>query len=172
MTTTPDNRQRLIAETYTKMCSCVSAYMSARIKCSADAENAAQDVWLHLMEYDRPLDAATLPKLVWTITARTAADYLRRLYSRRAVMADWDEMTDMPSGVTACDHIIARELMLMEQCVVRALPEQRRIIYVMSRFEERTVAEISEEMNLSTRTVENHLRMGRRDIRQAISASA
>jgi len=42
----------------------------------------------------------------------------------------------------------------------------------MSRFQERSVEDIAGEMKLSFRTVENHLRLGRRDIRDYMSAIA
>ena len=48
------------------------------------------------------------------------------------------------------------------------LPPQRRIIYTMSRFESKSISDISEELNLSHRTVENHLRIGRHEMREFI----
>lgn len=58
-----------------------------------------------------------------------------------------------------------------EQRRVECLPRQRRIIYVMSRYEEKSVEDIASELSLSFRTVENHLRLGRRDVRQYMSAA-
>lgn len=42
----------------------------------------------------------------------------------------------------------------------------------MSRYEEKSVGDIADELSLSLRTVENHLRMGRRDVREYIAAIA
>ncbi len=41
----------------------------------------------------------------------------------------------------------------------------------MSRYEEKSVEDIASELSLSFRTVENHLRLGRRDVRQYMSAA-
>ena len=38
----------------------------------------------------------------------------------------------------------------------------------MNRFEDKSIADISSELNLSHRTVENHLRIGRHEIREYI----
>lgn len=48
---------------------------------------------------------------------------------------------------------------------MKLLPLQRRRIYNMSRFEDKTIEEISEELNLSRRTVENHLFISRKEMR-------
>ena len=44
------------------------------------------------------------------------------------------------------------------------LPSQRRKIYVMNRFEDKSVTDISEELNISRRTVENHLFISRKAV--------
>jgi RNA polymerase ECF-type sigma factor len=40
----------------------------------------------------------------------------------------------------------------------------------MSRYEEKTTEEIADYLALSKKTVENHLRLGRRDVRQYMAA--
>ena len=42
----------------------------------------------------------------------------------------------------------------------------------MSRYDDMPVSDISERLSLSARTVENHLRLGRSDIRSYMSAIA
>ena len=56
--------------------------------------------------------------------------------------------------------------MRMERERLAAMPEQRRLVYTMSRFEDKTSPEIAGELNLSCRTIENHLFLGRREMRE------
>ena len=56
--------------------------------------------------------------------------------------------------------------MACEKRKLRTLPEQRRKIYIMSRFEDKSSSEISAKLNLSRRTVENHLFISRKEIRE------
>ena len=58
------------------------------------------------------------------------------------------------------------DLMTMERTRLAAMPEQRRLIYTLNRFENKTSPEIANELNLSCRTVENHLFLGRREMRE------
>ena len=63
---------------------------------------------------------------------------------------------------------VADDLEACEKHRLSLLPPQRRIIYTMSRFESKSISDISEELNLSHRTVENHLRIGRHEMREFI----
>ncbi len=108
--------------------------------------------------------------LIYTIASNLIIDYLRRYYRSRK--AD-DELR---RGADETDHsvesrLLARDMAQAEQRRVECLPRQRRIIYVMSRYEEKSVEDIASELSLSFRTVENHLRLGRRDVRQYMSAA-
>ena len=62
--------------------------------------------------------------------------------------------------------IIARNIESFEQNKLKLFPPQRRKIYYLNRYKEYSVNEISEEMSISKRTVENHLRIGRKEMRE------
>jgi len=56
----------------------------------------------------------------------------------------------------------------MEKMRLSVFPQQRQRVYSMSRFEEKTLSEISKELQLSMSTVENHLFIGRKIMRNYI----
>lgn len=60
------------------------------------------------------------------------------------------------------------DLEACEKYRLSLLPPRRRTIYAMSRFEDKSISDISAELNLSHRTVENHLRIGRHEVREFI----
>ena len=62
-------------------------------------------------------------------------------------------------------RVIVRDLQRHELMRVNSLPCQRRKIYIMNRFEGKTSADIAAELNLSVRTVENHLFISRKEVR-------
>ena len=59
-------------------------------------------------------------------------------------------------------------LQALERERVARLPEQRRKIYLLARFEGKEVSEIARQLNLSSRTVGNHLYISRKEVREYI----
>lgn len=159
-----DTRHDLLTRSYVDHYRRVLGFIASRINCEEDAENLAQDVWLRLLEYDKALSEDSILSLIYTVASNLVNDYLRRLYRSRAAVeelrgfsgeADW-------SGESA---VMARDIARLEKKRVECLPPQRRIIYIMSRYDNKSVDDIAGELSHSFRTVENHLRMGRRDVR-------
>ena len=52
--------------------------------------------------------------------------------------------------------------------VLEAMPERRREVFELSRFKGLSHAEIASSLGLSVRTVEKHLELALRDLRQAL----
>ena len=46
---------------------------------------------------------------------------------------------------------------MLAELTIQRMPEQRRRVFVMSRVQKKTHAEIADELNLSVRTVERHI---------------
>lgn len=62
-------------------------------------------------------------------------------------------------------RVIMDELRCLLWRKLSELPVRRREVYMQSHFRGRSSADIAEKMNLSKRTVENHLLAGRKEIR-------
>lgn len=147
-------------------------YIRSRIENYEDAENLAQDVWIKLLESKVEITADTALSYIYKVATNLINDYLRRLYVRIEAREEVERSYSERSSISPAQEFMAREIALMEARRVECLPAQRRIIYKMSRFDEMAVADIAESLSLSFRTVENHLRLGRRDVRNFISAIA
>lgn len=171
METTYRSNHELIEDCYTKMSSKILGYISSRIEIEEDAENLAQDVWVRLLSCGKALSESTISSYIYTVARNLINDYLRRHYLAMGVqdtlIAGMDDMEISPEH-----DICARDLAAFEMKRVECLPPQRRTIYKMSRFDEQNLEEIADTLQLSLRTVENHLRLGRRDVREFIAAIA
>lgn len=166
-------RENIIAKSYTDHFGRILGYISRRVNDIYEAENLTQDVWARLLESNAEIEETSLLSLLYTIARNLVNDYLRHLYRTLGAVenltpANYDDYT----ATDVESEIIAHDLARKEERYVECLPKQRRIIYVMSRYEDKSVDDIAGELSLSFRTVENHLRLGRKDVRGYISAIA
>lgn len=158
---------RLIADSYVSYHRQVYLYILHKVNCREEAEDLSQDVFLRLMEYRQILRPDTVRFFIYTISRNLVNDYLRRYYKRQEISAYmYDHAETCTDDIES--RIISDELAALERNKLSVLPTQRRKVYTMSRFEDKSVADISSELSLSHRTVENHLRIGRREIREYI----
>ena len=122
-------------------------YITYRITHRCEAEDLAQDVFVRLLDYKQMLRPDTVKYFLFTIARNIVTDYLRRYYKKQ-------------------EKIIADDLCKTEQRILAAFPVQRRTVYALSRYEEKDTEEIANMLNLSQRTVDYHLFLGRRDMRR------
>ena len=106
----------------------------------------------------------TVKYFLFTIARNLVTDYIRRYYKKQEIDSYLYDFTVTSSNDTE-EKIIADDLMAMERTRLAAMPEQRRLIYTLNRFADKSSPEIASELELSCRTVENHLFLGRRDMR-------
>lgn len=147
-------------------------FVQSRISNLEEAENITQDVWIRILENETPITEETALPYLYKVAGNLVNDYLRKLYVRSESRQEIERRYEERIAVTPLQEYIAQEIARFETFRVERLPAQRRMIYKMSRYEDMAVADISEKLSLSFRTVENHLRMGRRDVRSFISAIA
>lgn len=155
---------QLIARSYEEYHSIILSYITHRITHRYEAEDLAQDVFVRLLDYEQMLRPDTVKYFLFAIARNIVIDYLRRYYKKQEIDSYLFETADTSTNETE-EQIIGNDLMFIERRRLAAMPEQRRLVYTFNRFEGKNSPEIAAEMNLSCRTVENHLFIGRREMR-------
>lgn len=156
---------QLIADSYMSYYRSVYLYIYYKINNKEEAEDLSQDVFLRLMDYKQMLRPETVKHFIFTIARNLVIDYLRRYYRKQEVSSYMYDTVERSSNESE-SRIIADDLRMHEEYKLSLLPQQRRKVYEMTRFEDKSIADISMELNLSRRTVENHLRIGRKEVRE------
>lgn len=85
--------------------------------------------------------------------------------------AKYDDSAEMPSfasqGSPETD-IRAKELQQAIETAIQNMPEKRGLVFEMCFIQEFTYRETAESMDVSTKTVENHMGLALKDIREAL----
>ena len=144
---------QLVADSYASYHRSVYLYIYYRINSKEEAEDLSQDVFLKYF--------------IHTIARNLVNDYLRRHYKKQEITSYMYEHAVTYTNETE-SQIIAKDLLSLEKRKLQMLSDQRSKVYVLNRFQDKSVSEISMSLNISHRTVENHLFASRKEIREFI----
>lgn len=145
-------------------------YILSRINNEDDAEDLMQDIILRMLEYKSDIYSESADSLAFAIASHVVNDFLRHKYVRTAVHS---QIAVMQTGVTneTENTIVGRDMERLVRRHIKAMPPQRRLIYILRMHEGKTTKEIAESLNISTRTAENHYYIGIRQMRKCVSAA-
>ena len=94
---------------------------------------------------------------------------------RREERIDFSENSQLPETTTSIDaihHLEKEDLQKTIQIAVDNLPNRCRIIFCMSRYEEKSHKEISQALGITPKTVENQITIALKVLRKAIYKTA
>lgn len=156
----------MVAEMYSKMRSSVVRYVCNRLGGGllAEAEDMCQDIFLQILTCDKEITVETLPGLVYRMAHNRIVDYFRH-HTRAIAAQEFFFSHSARSACTTDEHVAAAEIERIEQQVVEGMSEKKASVYVLYVHFGRSVDEISSSMNISRRTVENHIFRARREVR-------
>lgn len=161
------SNQQLITDVYAKYRRKLFSYIYYKINNREEAEDLVQETFLRLMDYKGLLCEETVRSFVMTIALNLVTDYLRRHYKKQEITTYLYDMLRV-SYTHVGSSVITSDLQQQEVKRMTLMPVQRKKIYYLNRFEGKNSEEISQELGLSVRTVENHLYISRKEMREYI----
>jgi RNA polymerase sigma-70 factor (ECF subfamily) len=138
---------------------------------TSQLEDAVQDVFVvvqrRLADFERRSSVKTW---LFGIALRVAKDHRRRVV-KLAVEIGADTEALVGTHPDPRQAAIETEAALLVQSLLDGLPEERRVVFVMSDLEGFTAAEIAEGLGIGVNSVYSRLRLARRDFAQALRAA-
>jgi RNA polymerase sigma-70 factor (ECF subfamily) len=133
------------------------------------SEDLAQDVFVRLLDYEPMLRPETIKSFVFTVAKNILIDFLRKKIKHPTCSVNDLDETLVHSTEESDNRIIYKEIALLEKQMLTSFPCQRRMVYTLQRYNDRSICEISTALNISKRTVESHLYTGRKEMREYIA---
>ncbi|WP_108821375.1 RNA polymerase sigma-70 factor [Dysgonomonas sp. Marseille-P4361] len=135
-----------------------------------DAEDITQDVFLRILDMPElwEEEASINPGFLYTITRNHIFNLLKRRSLERRHQESLFEKGLLIEEFGLEENIHAKELEVLAMDTIEKMPEQRKKIFKMSRFEGKTNKEISENLELSVRTVERHIYLALSELKKVL----
>lgn len=141
-------------------------YFSLRyVRSREDAEGITQEIFMKVWENRQTLNPElSLNAYIFTIAKNTIFNQNRKKIHEQAYL------NHLKKHLDECYEKTENDILLNEvkHCIDQAmgeLPDRRRKIFRLSRFENLSYREISARLNISERTVETHIRLALKTVR-------
>lgn len=127
------------------------------LKSVEDTEELVQDVFFKLWQHQKQLDEdRNVKAYIFKIAINLIYDQLRKRKLDKLAQ-ELNAMTATELDNSTWNTLQYNELQQQIDTLIAQLPDQRKIIFTMSRVEGLTHEEIAQKLSLSTRTVENQV---------------
>ncbi len=156
----------LIAEYYSRHYEELLNFVANRMQFNNDiAKDIVQNVFVRLMKMSDMITAATLPNLTYTIARNQIFDYWRHKQHVEEYEHRIFSMTNTEDTETVYSAVEMNEI--LERGIAR-LSDKQKCVYRMNIYEGKQVRDISEELGLNYKTVENQLGSARKEVRKYV----
>jgi RNA polymerase sigma-70 factor (ECF subfamily) len=156
----------LIEQAYRTLCPQLVGFIARRVGDDDTARDLCQEVFVRALE-NNLFNRETIVSYLYTIARHLTTDHLRRRARYVAVERYFSRC--VPQSVSMMSEVVTRDLARVEQCKLRAMPVVRSKVYSLSRYEDKDSLAIATLLGISKRTVDSHLFLARKEIRQFMS---
>ncbi len=156
----------LITEKYTEMRGVLYSYVRRRIDDPMEAEDILQEAFMKLLECNTVISEYTIDRFIYRTLRNLITDWYRRhacsLRAREYFSAFGDRMVSQTEN-----EVRLREMLETEQDCIRKMGSRKGGIYLSYIHKGMDSTELSRMLNLSRRTIENHIFSARKALRDA-----
>ncbi|MES2110560.1 MAG: RNA polymerase sigma-70 factor [Bacteroidota bacterium] len=136
-----------------------------------EAEEVVQEIFLSLWARRNSLELTHGLQTYLSVAVKyKVINHLARQHRRQLQLDELAHITPANFNSTA-EWLSEKELRTQLEMSIAALPEKCRIVFLLSREENKTYAEIAAELNISQKTVEAHMSKALNILRQSLKVA-
>ncbi|GBU07748.1 DNA-directed RNA polymerase sigma-70 factor [Bacteroidales bacterium] len=145
----------------------VKKFIQGILKCEEEAEDIAQDIFLKIWnQKEHLLEVHNFGTYIYVLSRNATFNFIKAKHLHT------DQPTDEDFGSevnTPHDDLVSKDLQLLVDMIVEQMPKQRKKIYLLSRTQGKSNEQIAQMLNISKKTVENHLNIALNELRKGIA---
>lgn len=153
--------------------SCVDKYLKMVYRISfhyfgnrEDAEDVSQDVFLKLYSHNTKFESEEeLKAWIIRVTTNTCHSYFRNPFRKRKTEIDEKEIENIVGSSSSEQEIINRKVVMD---AVMSLPERYRIVVYLYYYEEYSICQISNTLNIKETTIQTRLSRAREKLKSVL----
>lgn len=127
----------------------------SHLKTEAATEEVVQDVFLTLWRKRAQLDIEFLPSYLAAMTRHAVYKVLAK--NKKTITAESKAAPSLAASTNEQVDIDNRNLLAIVEKLSNELPEKCRLVFIYNKLLDKSIDELSEIMNISTKTAEAHL---------------
>lgn len=145
----------------------VHRFVAMLLKNEDDADDVSQLIFLKVWnKREKFADIQNFDSYLFILAKYTVINYIS---SKHIIPIDIDSLPDRYANESSPhDDVVAKDTQLLIDMVVESMPQQRQMIYRMSREQHLKNEEIAQRLGIQKKTVENHLNLALKEIKKAL----
>ena len=145
----------------------VHRFVAMLLKNKDDADDVCQLIFLKIWnKREKFTDVRDFDSYLFILTKYTVINYIS---SRHVMPIDIHSLPELCSNESSpFDNVVVKDTQLLVDMVVENMPQQRQMIYRMSREQHLKNEEIAQRLGVQKKTVENHLNLALKEIKKAL----
>lgn len=135
----------------------VYAFSLRNLKNKADAEGIVQEVFVNLWkDRDRLKDMKNLEGWIFAICFNIIRKHFRKMMREKQHLQKFADITSLYDNSTVTE-VEYHDLLEKAEMIIEKLPDRQKTIFLLSKKDGLSNSEIAGKLNITKKTVENHL---------------
>lgn len=149
----------------------VKTFAAILLKSEEEAEDIAQDIFVKLWEQPEIWEGNFIRNYLYTMVRNHVFNRIKRknieskYIDSQLYSLPLDEIIEFKDPLNEIYH---DELQLLLKLSLEQMPEKRKLVFEMSRFQQLSNIEIAKKLNVSVRTVEHHIYIVLKELKKLI----